>query len=662
MVLKPNEILEENKRRTALFEAEYDPYYGIGSFIPRFEVSFGKFGTFLLPDIMEGLPYIQKIKKKKVKITEEVFAAFLMDRKKYDFEYWAYTHIRISPKENEDDNEFAPKNEKPDSDGLVRYKLNFPQRAILWPIIYAMIKAGLPIRVLIDKARQWGGSTMVQFVAQWIQREIKTAWNSCIVTDVEEQARNIRAMVTKASGHYPSQSGTFTLVNFEGSSKNKKIAETGNIISIGSMQRPESLRSGDIKIGHCSEVAYWEATEKRKPESLIKSIRGTIPASPWTMFVLESTANGTGNFFHREYLASVRGESDLKLCFVAWWQIEMYRRKVDGNVVNFIKSWNDYEKMLWKMGATIEGIAWHRFKLNKEFKGDTWSMFSEYPSTAEEAFQSTGRKYFPPAYIEGMRQFTRDPEFIGELTAKNDSGPECLEDIEFFNQPDGNLLVWCMPDKSIKVSNRYITVLDVGGRWKGADWSIIKTLDRLPLLYNDLPEVVSLWIGKMDYDLVAWKGAQIAQWYDAYFVPESNYYDRFKEYQEGDYMVTVLNIIANDYDNIYTRTDPKRVKEGMPSLYGFHTNIDTRPRVLATQLECFREQTYVETSARCLDEAESFVIKPNGRIEAADGSHDDEIIITAVMNHVSKYEMDPPRIIKERPRTGRNKIQNESSF
>ena len=43
-----------------------------------------------------------------------------------------------------------------------------------------------------------------------------------------------------------------------------------------------------------------------------------------TMILFESTANGTGNFFHREYEAARRGESQFRPLFVAWYEIEQY--------------------------------------------------------------------------------------------------------------------------------------------------------------------------------------------------------------------------------------------------------------------------------------------------------------------------------------------------
>lgn len=648
MKLTPEAIIAENKKRVGVFNKEYDPYRGIGTYIPRFKITLGSFGIFYFPTTMKDLPYIKAVLSGKKKVTKLLFAQIQLDRKKYDFEYYAFTHLFIKPKKGGDE---------------IPFKLNYPQRAILWPAIYDDIENGRPIRLNLVKARQWGGSTEIDGVTYWIQREVKTGWNSCIVADVEEQARNIRGMTTTFARYYPTYSGTTTLKNFEGSSKNKFIEETGNLISIGSMQRPESLRSGDIKMCHLSEVGLWKSTLGKKPEDLIQSLRGTIPDEPYTLFALESTAKGIGNYFHREYLACIEGRSDLTLVFVGWWQIEQYQKAIKGSVKKFIESWDEYEKWLWGLGATIEGIYWYRHKLYKEFKGDTWRMGSEFPSTAQEAFQSTGSRYYPPAYVQNLRRFNREPEFVGELTAKENYGPECLNKIEFNPQPEGRLKVWAKPDNSINVSNRYAIAIDVGGRNPKADFSVIKVLDRLNLLYGDIPEVVAVWVGRMDYDLVAWKGAQIATWYNkGLLIPESNYFDNKTEYREGDQMFTILNTISDHYDNLYTRTTPDRIKEGAPVQWGFHMNSQTKPMVLATSLEYLRELRYVETHARCCDEYDSYEIKPDGKFGAADGSHDDELMCTVILIWVHENRMDPPRIIVHTDKPYTKRITNESSF
>src|SRR5690606_34726975 len=80
----------------------------------------------------------------------------------HDFEFWASTTVRIKPKEGGD---FIP------------FILNKPQRKLLAKLESQRL-ADKPIRQIILKARQWGGSTLVQIYMAWIQLRHKTNWNS----------------------------------------------------------------------------------------------------------------------------------------------------------------------------------------------------------------------------------------------------------------------------------------------------------------------------------------------------------------------------------------------------------------------------------------------------------------------------------------------------
>ena len=73
-----------------------------------------------------------------------------------------------------------------------------------------------PIRGIVDKARQWGGSTFTQVYMGWIQIIHKTGWHSVIIADVENQARNIRGMYTRLAKHYPKEAGGEIALPYEG--------------------------------------------------------------------------------------------------------------------------------------------------------------------------------------------------------------------------------------------------------------------------------------------------------------------------------------------------------------------------------------------------------------------------------------------------------------
>ena len=95
--------------------------------------------------------------------------------------------------------------------------------------------------------------------------------------------------------------------------------------------------------------------------------------SSYSLFIMESTAKGVGNYFHSTWLKSKRGENNMKPVFVSWYEIELYQKsfKTENEKIKFFESLNSYEKTLWRKGATLEGIHWYREKFT-EFGEDLW--------------------------------------------------------------------------------------------------------------------------------------------------------------------------------------------------------------------------------------------------------------------------------------------------
>jgi hypothetical protein len=313
-------IIDDNKiHREALF-SHYDPATGVGSpiertrlnltrsgkyvLIPRYIATSSAFAKMLEYDSLED--YIEENNF----VKEEVYEVVTRLRIKYDFEYWACTCATIFDKTSGQE---------------VKFKLRKAQRKLLKVLVETLFSLK-PIRIILLKARQWGGSTLIQLFSSWIQLFHRKNWNSVIATHIEEAARNIRTMYTLMGERHPKEIQEVRFKAFEGSSKNKQVVDRGCVIYIGSMERPSSLHSGNYKLVHCSEVGLWKATKERKPSDFVNAFEGSVPLEPFTMVALESTAKGTGNFFHTMWLGATRGTNAYTPVFVAWWEIDMYTK------------------------------------------------------------------------------------------------------------------------------------------------------------------------------------------------------------------------------------------------------------------------------------------------------------------------------------------------
>jgi hypothetical protein len=168
-----------------------------------------------------------------------------------------------------------------------------------------------------------------------------------------------------------------------------------------------------------------------------------------------------------------------------------------------------------------------------------------------------------------------------------------------------------------------------------------------------VPEVVAEWCGHIEWDLLAWKAAQIATYYgNALLVVESNTLET--KGSQGNHFNTLLSTIAEYYPNLYRRTKAEQLVKGGTIRYGFHTNPSTKPMVCDFQLMVLREDMYIERCAEAVDEHSTFEIKENGELGAVEGNRDDRHITRAIGNYFNYKIMAAPKFIKKTEHTTNN--------
>ena len=673
-----SDIIKENEKRIATIYAKFNPITGEGSVGQRKKIEISDFPLRFqwLPSEMLHVPLVKKIIKAgtvsrfltdclKVEDNEEecskVIDQFIRLRHRFDFPFWAATEAYIKRKGGGED---------------VLFRLTFPQRKLI-ATLEDLRLSSTPIRIVLLKARQWGGSTAIQLYMAWLQLVHEKGLNSLIIAHQGAGSDEINDMFTRLMEHYPTSllysigeaydPNEPKLVNVGKSGNIRRVPQRNCKIKIGTAERPDSCRGGDYNLVHLSEVGLWKATEGKKPEDIVRSACSGVLFKPYTMIVYESTANGSGNFFHREFVDARNGDSQFHPFFISWFDIEaysipfqdkkeemefaewLYNNKENKNVTSSREEPGVYLWWLWTIGATLEGIKWY-IEERKKYT-DHGQMASEYPSDSVEAFVNSGQRVFDKYLVDKLASSCRPPKCIGEVYAKGDEGKAALQNLRFSEDRQGQLWVWNLPDiwQGEKCLDRYLVVVDIGGRSGKADWSVIVVFDRLPMIENDRPVVVAQWYGHIDMDILAWRAAQIAAFYDnALLVIESNTletHDRERQV-DGDQSLYILNQIKDVYPNLYARKQSDEdIREGRPKKYGFHTNTATKPKIISTLVKVIREHLYTERDKRCIFEYLNYERKPNGSYGAITGEHDDLLMTRAIGLHICFYEMDYPRIV-----------------
>ena len=287
-----------------------------------------------------------------------------------DFEYYAERCLKIRPK----------------SGSIVDFKLNSAQKFIHSKIEEQRSKDGY-VRAIILKGRQQGCSTYTEARFYWI---VSQSWGkqAFILTHQQAATDNLFGMVQRYHDYCPE------IVKPSTSSASSKelcfdVLDSG--YKVGTAGSKGVGRSSTIQLFHGSEVAFWP----HAPEHA-SGIMNAIPHGMGTEIILESTANGIGNYFHDQWQAAARGESDFIPIFVPWHWQEEYSVKSKNEIVL-----TDYEKEIQEKYELSEGqLNWRRRKI-VEFEGvGGETLFKqEYPFTPEEAFQVSSQESFIPASI-----------------------------------------------------------------------------------------------------------------------------------------------------------------------------------------------------------------------------------------------------------------------
>ena len=668
--------IEENQRRLDYINRVYDPETGEGSdTFPRFKLCIKDHPLPIqyIPEEMynkepickrlqragsikdyfkkEGIPYSKRR-------LQEFLIEFFKIRIIYDFEYFAYVCLTIEDGKN--------------GLGDIPFKLNRGQRRLLKKLEEQRI-AGKPIRIILLKSRQWGGSTLVQLYMLWIQLVHKEKWHSIICAHLDQAAKHIRGMFQRALTRYPCLSADkYELTPYQNTQNIKEVKARGCRITVGSAESPDSVRSQTAFMIHYSEVGLFPATEGKKPEDLIGATSSVVKRIPYSLIVYESTAKGIGNFFHTQWLNATDPEkkSAFVPVFVEWFLIDMYSEPLSIPVEEFINSLTEYEWMLFDKGATLEAINWYRGKSGEAASES--SMKEEFPSDDIEAFQNSGQAVFNVAHVERLRKDCMPPAFIGELYGRTSASSaklrpnlrkDVLKGILFSENPKGCLKIWDMPDNSVNVSNRYVIFVDTGGRSIKADWSVAVVLDRYWMMFGGKPNVVAQWRGHIDHDILVWKCAQLGVFYkNALLVFESNTHDTEKDNDtDGDHTEFIFDTISKYYPNLYYRNPSDKIIDGLPPKWGFHMNRTTKSMIIDTYTSILREQGYKERDNEAVNEARWFEKKANGKFGNIDGKHDDILITRMGGLHIC-YELPLPKIISDDYKIKNRGILGESTI
>ncbi len=480
---------------------------------------------------------------------------------------------------------------------------------------------GLPLRAICLKARQFGISTYV--AASNFEATNRSSNTHACIASADIDATN------KVFGMYETfQSEISEYVKRETRRSNRKeiVYEAPHRSSILCQTAGKQVlgRGGTTQRVHASEVAFW-ANAKRQLIGLLQE----VPETPESLIVLESTACGVGGEFHDRYWQSVyhlknnpEDYSGYLPIFLPWYIFPEYSVQVpeslqsDGKLrlindepyleqetVSFLRSKG--------INLTDEQIYWRRGKIKNACGGDLGLFKQEYPATAREAFQSTGKMIFQPTLLDKHEQNCRPPIAIVEFVK---SGSDVKPDNVLKNQDCWK--IWRWPESN----HEYVLFGDVCEGLLANPNDPKSDLDyhAAGILNRNTYELVATFHGRCDtipYGVQCVLASQFYNW--AWASPEVN-----------SCGLAVLNEFKRaNYPHIYQRLRKQEedVEEEAMQLGYKTTTLNRKPGIECVK-QVLNDQDITIYDKAVVDELRVFVNK-NGRPEAESGYHDDFVMM-----------------------------------
>ncbi len=251
------------------------------------------------------------------------------------------------------------------------------------------------VRIIILKGRQQGMSTYT--AARYYHKCTRNKGQAVFILSHEFQTTGkLFSMVDRFHQNCPD-----VLKPHTGTYNNKQIKfdHIDSEYTTGTAGNEDVGRGGTLQLFHGSECGFWDNTD-----GIETGIMQSIADVPGTEIILESTANGMGNMFHRKCMSALRNEGDYELVFIPWfWQRE-YRRVPPEDF--------HYDEQEYRLQKAFKlepsQIYWRRKKI-EEF-GSEWKFRQEYPMTVQDAFVTSGSSLInQDSIIEARKAKLIDP-------------------------------------------------------------------------------------------------------------------------------------------------------------------------------------------------------------------------------------------------------------
>jgi hypothetical protein len=508
--------------------------------------------------------------------------------------------------------------------------------------VKAAQRLGRPCRIIALKPRQKGSST-----------------GSVGIGHVRLKAKRGRGLI--AGGKHFQGANLFRILktyadNDELDPKFCKVMDMEARYKNGSMMQRITLASGDAgrsgtyQFLAVTEAAYLADEGVANADVVLDGLLKCVPLEPDTIIIVESTANGASGYFFDTWQGGISleefeaGRQGYIQIFSAWFEFDDSRLDPAtmgiASEADFTQQEDEYVADLERdQGIRLDlwQVAWMRYAIKEECRGDWDKFMQDYPKDADTAFLKSGRCFFESSGIAHQERLVKvRPAEYGYLSYN-----EAADRVTWVRTDTGQArsVRWETP----RVGCRYLISVDSAsgedqtggsdpdshsvlvhraGYLQNGRWSEPAIVMRNMLVPGYKPGSLVCWWSN---DVLVEEVWRMARYWQAVVVPEENH-DRG--------LIEALKL-RGDVD-IYQRELFNRRENVRTKALGWQTTTRTRPMMLETLASAIREAGrgdvgvgYEVRGPWVLGQMKNFGTKPSGRLEALIG-HDDDVLSLAI--------------------------------
>ncbi len=453
---------------------------------------------------------------------------------------------------------------------------------------------------IILKARQEGISSLIgaRFLVDWLTVEN----SSSVIVSHEDKATQrlfdrVKYFLDSMSKTWPGELPYKLKFNSRHEIVNLKMNSRYYVGTAGA----RAFGRGDtINNLHVSELSMWQEQEK-----IMLGLLQAVPKDG--NIVIESTANGIGDYFYKMCVRAREGSSPFKFHFLPWFNLPGYVMPV----TYVMELTPEEQQLINQYGLKREQIAWRRWKIN-QMNGDwqdpaTWDKFNqEFPSNPDEAFIVSGNPVWSPTLLKYYLTHTQKPATVGYLRGYS---PVSVEPNE-----KGYLKVYKEPNEF----HTYAIGVDVsegkqveegGGRERDA--SCAQVFDKTTY------EQVAVWHGRIDADRLGRELDMLGKYYNEALIGV----------ERNAVGITPLIVLRDlGYPNLYYREQLGMITDKITSELGWLTTSQSKESLIADSTNLLRDKRIILYDEETVGEMRSFMRDADGRAKAAKSAYDDRVM------------------------------------